>query len=617
MDRPLNGPPPKKGEKKKQRQSPGRVLSNNIFLLKKVWKYTPEYIVAFLITGILWGFSGSISVWFTKLIFDRLSTGAAVWDILRPLIIWASYTVVFTLLTGWYWNYFAPRLNYKLNYKINADLFEKAKTLDLACYDDPEFYNNFVWAMNESAGRATETVGDLNRLINSIISSASITAILFSIDVWLAVTIIGFTIVRWFIQRLNFKIFHKRREALNLLERKRDYFARVFYMAEYSKELRMSDVSDMIIEDYEDNSAGIKNVYKKFAGKAVPIRQLSRVLYLLCDAAVMLLMAYEFMVTKNIALGGFAAAINSTWQLSWRIRMLTNILIRFPEHSLYTEKVRKFEATEPKIISGNEEVPDFKELRLRNVDFSYEPVTVKEGQTPRPKVLRDIDITIRRGEKIAFVGYNGAGKTTLIKLIMRLYDPTSGSIEYNGKNIKDYDLDRYREKIGALFQDYKTFAATIAENVLGDLYDESKKDQVLNALHHADFDEKLAEMPDGIMTNLTREYDEKGVNLSGGEQQKIAISRVFANDHDILILDEPSSALDPDAEYRLNNSILGFAKDKTVVFISHRLSTTRMADRIYMFEDGRIIESGTHDELMKMNGKYAYMFNLQAEKYVE
>ena len=166
-----------------------------------------------------------------------------------------------------------------------------------------------------------------------------------------------------------------------------------------------------------------------------------------------------------------------------------------------------------------------------------------------------------------------------------------------------------------MFQDYKIFAATVAENVLGGPYTEDSEQTVMSALRSASFEDKLEKLEGGIHTQLTREFDKEGTELSGGESQKIAITRAFARPFDIMIMDEPSSALDPIAEYELNRSIMEDSRDKTVIFISHRLSTTRMADRIYMFADGEIIEVGSHDELMERNGKYAEMFRIQAEKY--
>ena len=201
---------------------------------------------------------------------------------------------------------------------------------------------------------------------------------------------------------------------------------------------------------------------------------------------------------------------------------------------------------------------------------------------------------------------------------MRMYDPTEGEILYNGVNIKDYDPVEYRKKIGTVFQDYKIFATTIAENVMnGDYVEERDKDTVMAALQAADFTEKLNSLKEGIMTHLTREFNEKGTNLSGGESQKVAISRVFAREYPLVIMDEPSSALDPMAEYNLNQSILHNTEGKTVIFISHRLSTTRIADKIYMFDTGHLIEEGSHEELLELGGKYAEMFRVQSEKYLE
>ena len=281
----------------------------------------------------------------------------------------------------------------------------------------------------------------------------------------------------------------------------------------------------------------------------------------------------------------------------------------FAKHSLYVERVRKFLEYEPKIKGEIKDVPEFESLELKYVSFSY------PFSRDSKKVLENVSLRINKREKIAFVGYNGAGKSTLVKLIMRLYDVDSGEILYNGINIKEFDPESYREKIGTVFQDHRIFAATLAENVVGGEYSEDDRKRVEDALCLASFDKKLAELPRGIDTELTREFREAGVGLSGGESQKVAIARAFAKDSRFMIMDEPSSALDPNAEYELNRSILENSKDKTVIFISHRLSTTRMADRIFMFDGGKLVESGSHNDLVRTNGKYAQMYSVQAKKY--
>ena len=202
---------------------------------------------------------------------------------------------------------------------------------------------------------------------------------------------------------------------------------------------------------------------------------------------------------------------------------------------------------------------------------------------------------------------------------MRLYDPTTGNISYHDKNIKTLCPREYHKRIGVVFQDFQMFGANLAENVAMDNMTEAEQNekapQITNALTAAGFAEKLSRLPDGLFTQVTTEFDKAGVDFSGGESQKVAISRAFYKNADILIMDEPSSALDPIAEYELNKAMQTAAKGKTVFYISHRLSTTRDADRIIMLERGRIIEEGTHAELLKRNGKYAEMWNAQAGKY--
>ena len=216
------------------------------------------------------------------------------------------------------------------------------------------------------------------------------------------------------------------------------------------------------------------------------------------------------------------------------------------------------------------------------------------------------------------MGYNGAGKSTLVKLIMGLYDVTEGEIRISGENIQKFEAKEYHRHFGTVFQDLQVFALSIAENVLmRKPQNDDERKLVEKALEKAHFGERLKSLPNGIDTMVSKEFDEDGVVLSGGETQKIAIARIFAQNPDIVILDEPSSALDPIAEYNMYKNMMEIEEDKTVIFISHRLSSARVADKIYMMENGTIVEEGTHDELMTLNGKYAEMFNLQAQNYQE
>lgn len=280
------------------------------------------------------------------------------------------------------------------------------------------------------------------------------------------------------------------------------------------------------------------------------------------------------------------------------------------ENSAYIYRIREFLQMEPTVVSRAEKpVPEGSgSLSAEHVDFGYLP-----GQS----VLKDVTFTVKPGQKVALVGYNGSGKTTLVKLLLRLYDPNGGNICYHGNDIREYQVMAYRRSIGSVFQDFKIYAATLKENVLMDVENGSREENYLveKALYDAHFTLENNQLSYQIETPLTTEFEKDGVNLSGGEAQKVAIARTLYCRQNLIIMDEPSSALDPLAEYRLNQELNEIAKDKTVIFISHRLSTVRDADCIYMMENGRIVESGTHGELLARGGKYAAMWKIQAGLY--
>ena len=279
------------------------------------------------------------------------------------------------------------------------------------------------------------------------------------------------------------------------------------------------------------------------------------------------------------------------------------------KHCLWVQSLRDFLAYEPKIVDGGEDTEEMESLEFRNVSFTY------PGKDE--KTLENVSFTINKGETIAVVGHNGAGKTTLSKLLMRLYDVTEGEILYNGKNISEYNLISYRDRFASVFQDYRIFAMTVAENVLMQETDENNIPLAEKALTQSGVMNKISTLPEGVNTLLTKEFDDEGASLSGGETQKLAIARLFAKKFDVAVLDEPSSALDPVAESKMYDALAEGTKGKTVFYISHRLSSAANADKILVFSHGRLIETGTHARLMEKGGEYCEMFTLQASGYRE
>ena len=595
-----------------EHHSPWRIFKNIAFLFRYLLRYAPGSVILVALNAVLVaGMNILCNVIFVNYIFNAIEDRHPFGEIAVMAIILVALRVAINASASRIWNIHVQRSNHKLHEGMQSELYLKARALDQACYDDPEFYNDFIWAIRESDSRAAALRQDCGHLLRQILTILGTTGVLMTMDPFVVLIVLVFLPLGLFFKLLSNRIRLKRTEESNPITRRMDYVKRVFYLQSHAKELRQGGISELLRHDYTEQNGKRITVEKKYRGKLFWLTLITDFLgNLLFDLVVTCYLVVRYVSDSGFSLGNFSAGFNAMWSIYSNANQVIAKLTKFNEHSIFIEKFRRFIDYKPKVISGEEtDVPAFRELTLRGVSFSY-----GEGEKHRD-VLKDINLSIRRGEKVAFVGYNGAGKTTITKLLMRLYDPTAGQVLYNGRSIRDFDIDCYRKHIGAVFQDYKIFAASIAENVLGGDYTPDREKDVLAALHAAAFDEKLATLPHGIHTQLTREFDDEGTELSGGESQKIAIARVFARPFDIIIMDEPSSALDPIAEYELNRSIMEDARDKTVIFISHRLSTTRMADRIYMFSDGEIIESGSHEELMEMDGKYAEMFRVQAEKY--
>lgn len=614
---------------KRPKQKFSSVLKNNIYMIGKVVKYIPLYVVLRTIHGIMYGLLDFSATLFSYHLLSQVSDFGNFAKAVMVIGLMAAFKFVFHLFDMWFRELHEPAQQQKLHLRMHRELFEKSLSLDLACFDDPEFYNDFVWAMNESDTRAHAVVSSLATFLHRLVSTVSIFSLLFTIEPIVAVILLLSSVVTMLCNMAGNKVNFSHQKEVNPLWRKKDYINRVYHLADYSKELRIGKADDLLMHEYDENNQKIIDTDVKYGKKYFLWYGIGW--ELLGDITHFAILIYMVFGLKNgtAQIGAFAAAVGVIWRIRWTLSSLSEVISKFVEHSLFIEKYREFMRFVPEIKDGETELPEFESLEFRNVSFSYEFAShpkykFHEQDCESPKVeesrhaLRNINLKITAGDKIAIVGYNGAGKTTLIKLMMRLYDATEGEILYNGVNIKNYDPVAYRKKIGTVFQDYKIFAATVAQNVKNGVYDQnSDKDTVLKALNNADFSEKLATLKNGIDTHLTREFNDEGTNLSGGEAQKVAIARVFAADYPIVIMDEPSSALDPMAEYNLNQSILNNTQDKTVVFISHRLSTTRIADKIYMFDNSRLVEEGSHEELLASGGKYAEMFRLQSEKYKE
>ncbi len=607
-----------KNTAEKTAQKPkGSVLKNQVFLWKLCFKTCPGYMIyhlydAFRYQGVIFlehvlGIRyvlrcAEFHEPFTKVLFY-------IGLILLINIIQIIPDGFF--IYGWQYKY-KPRL-YRA---LKEQMFQKASEIDLHCYDDPDYYNDFVLSVSESEAAIDRFLNLLNMTVQAI-------TVLFTTGVFylmtdpmgIAFVFVSF-ILRFIVSKKLNKVNYANRLKINPHIRKRDYVSRVFYLKDFAKELRLHPNAGLQLEkEFEEADNNIISEHKKIAPKRVLLQFLKDygVSDFLIDGLYITYLVYKAAVLHSICYSDAVILFNRTGSLRGSMSRFADLGPAAHENSMFVDKIRSFLKYEPRIKNDvGEPVPEGNgELCIKNVSFKYS----ENGRT----VLDDISLTVKSGEHIAIVGYNGAGKTTLIKLLMRLYDPTDGTISYHNKNINTLCPHEYHKRIGVVFQDFQMFGANLAENVVMDNMTQTEQTertpQITAALNAAGFAEKLSRLPDGLFTQVTTEFDKKGVDFSGGESQKVAISRAFYKNADILIMDEPSSALDPIAEYELNKAMQTAAKGKTVFYISHRLSTTRDADRIIMLERGRIIEEGTHAQLLAQKGKYAEMWNAQAGKY--
>ncbi|WMJ23743.1 ABC transporter ATP-binding protein [Paludicola sp. MB14-C6] len=605
-------PNQKQKSPKKLKQSFTNIFKNNMYLVKIAWKEAPLYTFDILAQGM----SNRIVVFIEHIYMIGFIINSI--EMERPFLPVALFicSVLLFLICCNIWSNFLvakihPKATEKISKRLRLELYQKATTIDLECYDNPEFYNDFVWAMTDVAERVPLVLRSVSDLLGCIVGIIIVSGYFLSTDkVGLLLALfafVGIVIIGGRSVKLKFNM----ETELKPLQRKRDYVNRVMYLNEFAKEIRLSKVKEKLYDDFGETIQGMDKIIRKRTKKLSVYWFILEYFFnfFIFDGIYLIYLLYQTIVRKVFHFGTMVRLYNSCGYLVDILMKFARVLPDFQKHSLYIEKISKFLDYDMKIQSGElamEEPKCAKTLQLKNVTFSYQ-----ESMEP---VLKNINLTIHKGEKVAFVGYNGAGKTTLVKLLMRLYDPTSGVISYGNENIQNYNVTEYRNSFATVFQDYQIFAASLAENITMDEV-EIDYEKAAQKFNESGFMSKFEKLPLQFKTPLTKEFDDEGVNLSGGETQKVAISRALYQDAPIVILDEPSSALDPIAEYNLNNTMRNLDSEKTVIYISHRLSTTRMADRIYMLENGEIIEEGMHDELVKQQGKYAQMFELQSEKY--
>lgn len=604
----------KTDRKSKSGMNMKEILAQQWFLTKLCFQTAPAYMAMHVIEAVKLQISIFFEfTWCTNYVLEIAERGGPWKNIFWCMMILLAAIAVSTISAAIYSHRVLPKLKPMLYYALRLQIYERARQLDLSCYDDTEFYQKFVFSSEEADLCIDRYLDSLELYSGMTVQFLLVTVCCLILNpVVLVVPLLALPFKLWTTGKQNAASIAARMERV-AHEQKREYQNRVFYLSDYARDLRQNpEMQDKCRRDFQSSNDRIREINCRCAKEVFRYGFLGDAVgeWIISYGLILTILLYQVMVLHSLSLAHLITCYNSTRKITGRGTMLIDGWKTVAENSVYIASIRKLLSIEPTVLSrGNQKLPAHpSELSIEHMGFSYVP--------GRP-VLQDINLHIRPGQKIALVGYNGSGKTTLVKLILRLYDPSEGCIRLNGTDIRDFDVEQYRFSIGSVFQDFKIYAASLKENVLMDVSSDTKEENyaVESALYDARFTLHDKRLIYQIETPLTTEFEKGGVNLSGGEAQKVAIARTLYRRQDLIIMDEPSSALDPLSEYLLNQELNEIAKDKTVIFISHRLSTTRDADCIYMMDHGRIIESGTHEELLAKGGRYAEMWQVQAKLY--
>lgn len=600
-----------------------KVIRNNLYVLKLFFGAVPLYAVGNVLLvaarSVLFNTVGNVL--FIRYVVRSVEYALAYPEagqktLMQLIMVTCTYyglVLLFnTVIEGIFHNSLAKSAEIKVNHVFAKTLFDKSSSSDLRCYDDQKYYNDLVAANRESGERAWNVYGNFVSLTENLLVLLSLFCVISSLDFVVFVLAVAINVLSFLYQvklnEVNGEVYSKTMPW----HKEIDYVNRTFFLKQNAKDIKMTNIGNVLFDKLTSSSKRVSDVHAAYGAKRTALCCSDNLMKkILGDFLTLFYLAYMVLVRRAYSFDVMAALWNAYGTVKGNMDNFVHSVKEAHNNSIYVEKFKRFMERENSIVSGrglkeNADAPIT--IEFVDVSFSY------DGEH---KVLDGLNLKVRANEKVAIVGSNGAGKSTLVKLLLRLYDPDSGKILVNGIDVRDYDVEFYRKNVcSILVQDFQLFALTLYENVKMDLVDKNADGAKLDqSLHAAGLSDVVGRLPNQGDSDYSREFNGDGVVFSGGQKQKLALARVLSGNKRMVVLDEPSSALDPKAESEFHELVFHVLSERTVVIISHRLSTTKMADRILLIRDGRVAEDGPHDQLMKDNGTYAAMFEAQSRRY--
>ena len=588
------------------------MLKNIAWLYKPYIKYGKLFVIlSLLFWMIIMPATAIIPVYFPQMIIDALEAQRSFAEIIRIVVAFSAILLFIPMYEDVFNWCYKNKMLAKIDLDIRRDVYIQSLKTDYKYIDNPKYYDDYAWTLNEYSNQAHEAHNLILNLAASIITITVVVGIIVVTSPWIIILIVLNIVMRMFAHVKIDKLLLDRDEAIIPYDRKLDYFHRIFYQRGYSADLKSTLLKNYLLNKFEDNKNSKLNTIQKFGYKVLGLALYCDVVYRLSLALIMVMIVHGIYSGNIASIGMYITLILAVDRLDEHLFRLFDLIREAKRISMYGDRVRRFFKLESDIESnmGNGEIIlDRKVLSVefKNVDFCYDNSNF---------AISNFSLSIKPGEKVAIVGENGAGKTTFVKLLLRLYDIKDGEILINGIPLKEYDVHSLRRCVGVAFQEPNIYALSLLENI--ELNSKlADKPQLQTLLNSFGISKLISKNNASLDSELTKEFDDNGIVMSGGEIQKIGLARVFNRDFGLLILDEPSSALDPLAEYEMNKLILDSSNKSTTIMVAHRLSTIRDADKIVLIDNGTVRESGTHEELMDAKEKYYEMFTKQAENYL-
>ena len=580
-------------------------MKNNLKLLRLLFRSSPLYCCGYCLNALLLSLPQYlVSVLFLKYILDAVTAGKPPLSLLPFLAAVGALLVLSDLYSCYFTQVWEPKAKEKLEMMFYNKLYTVSSGISLSYYDDPEFYSEYMFVQQN----IMETVGKVMNGVAQIIAGTVNVILILRLFGQIGAALFAFAllsaILTLLFQLKGAKLNHQKKVALVPLQRKRGYFFQVFFERDAAKDRKLSEVDSKLRNEYHNSVLKLKEETKRVGFPLAIVQFLTEEIptNLLLNFGLMVFMVYEIAVERKLTIGDFTASFNGVNTVTGTMGMLFASIAQMSETGFDLGKYFHFLSLGAKNEGTKPMLPKPQKLKFEDVSFTY-PNTDK-------LVLDHLNLEIGPSEKIAIVGENGAGKSTLASVLMGFYQPTEGKITVAGVPQTECHMKQYQQSFGAFFQKETPISAKVAENVALDVtYDALR---VRESLAQSDLEELIGKEEQMI----GREFDHSGLLLSGGQNAKLMIAHCCYHQKPYYVFDEPSAALDPISEYELNRQLASLSKDSTVIFITHRLSTVQMADRILVMDKGRIVEDGTHAQLLAVQqSKYANLWNLQAQYY--